>query len=167
MNRGKDKILMFRLLSEAEEKGAAKLALQTSHEWEYARETEGTATKDGTVQSSGALEVKLSIEAISTADEVNKMLLNSVIKDEALEVWEIDYAHKVEGGENAGKYPAKYAQGKLNKWTVPDDVEDNETLSTEMAINFAPKDGFVTLTASQEKEIDYAFRDIDVYVPEP
>ena len=47
---------------------AAKLALQTEHEWEYSRDADTTKTKDGAVVADGGLETKLSITAIGTKE---------------------------------------------------------------------------------------------------
>ncbi|MGT2898046.1 phage major tail protein, TP901-1 family [Streptococcus macedonicus] len=155
-NFGKNKILMFRKLGD--KTAAAKLALQTEHKWKYERKNDSTATKDGSVVSDKGLEVTLSIEAVTSRDDVNKMLKNSVVNGEKLEVWEIDLA-----GEKQGeKYPALYAQGALSSWEVPDNVEDLETLSTEMTIEGKPAEGYATLTASQVEEINYAFKDTTV-----
>lgn len=152
-NFGKNKILMFRKLGDTT--AAAKLALQTEHKWKYERKNDSTATKDGSVVSDKGLEVTLSIEAVTSRDDVNKMLKKSVVDGEKLEVWEIDLA-----GEKQGeKYPALYAQGALSSWEVPDNVEDLETLSTEMTIEGKPVEGYATLTTSQVEEINYAFKD--------
>lgn len=153
--QGKDKILLFRLLKDEKTADAAKLALQTEHNWNYSRDTNITQTKDGAVVSAGGLETKLDIDAVSTRDEINKMLKESVIKGEKLEVWEIDLA----GEKQEEKYPALYAQGNLESWELPSNVEDLETFSTSMSIDGVPVEGFATLTAAQEEEIAYAFRD--------
>ncbi|MHB9781489.1 phage major tail protein, TP901-1 family [Streptococcus sp. 10F2] len=152
-NFGKDKILMFRKLGD--KKAAAKLALQTEHSWNYERSNEATKTKDGAVVSDGGLEVTLQIEAVATHDELNKMLKDSVLQGFKLEVWEIDLA----GTKQGGKYPALYAQGSLSNWETPANVEELETISTEMAIDGKPVEGYATLTADQEAAIRYAFAD--------
>ena len=152
-NYGKNKILMFRKLGD--KTAAAKLALQTEHTWKYERSTDSEKTKDGAVVTDGGLEVTLSIEAVTSNDDVNKMLKNAVVNGDKLEVWEIDLA----GTKQDEKYPAIYAQGALSSWEVPDNVEDLETLSTEMTIEGKPVEGYATLTASQVEEINYAFKD--------
>ena len=152
-NYGKNKILMFRKLGD--KTAAAKLALQTEHTWKYERSTDSEKTKDGAVVTDGGLEVTLSIEAVTSNDDVNKMLKNAVVNGDKLEVWEVDLA----GTKQGEKYPAIYAQGALSSWEVPDNVEDLETLSTEMTIEGKPVEGYATLTASQVAEINYAFKD--------
>lgn len=152
---GKEKILMFRKLGDTEN-AAAKLALQVDHKWEYERKNETKATKDGAVVASGGLGTKLSIEALSTRDDVNKLLADSVIQGFKLEVWEVDLG----GVKKSEQYPAIYAQGGLNKWEIPANVEDVAEFSTEMAIDGTPQAGYVTLSAEQAKEISYAFKDI-------
>lgn len=156
---GKDKILMFRKLGE--KSAAAKLALQTEHKWEFTRKGDSTATKDGAINSDGSLETKLTIDAVSTRDPLNEMLRDSVVDGFKLEVWEIDLAG---AKDETGKYPAKYAIGSLNKWEVPENVEDLTTLSSEMAIDGKPQDGYATLTAEQEQQIMYAFKDVTAIV---
>lgn len=151
---GKDKILMFRKLGE--KKAAAKLALQIEHSWEYERSVDSTKTKDGSVVSNGGLEVTLKIEAVSSRDELNELLKQSVVEGFKLEVWEVDLA----GTKQGAKYPALYAQGTLKSWEVPSNVEDLETLETEMNIDGKPVKGFATLTSAQEEEILYAFKDV-------
>ncbi|MCR4258744.1 phage major tail protein, TP901-1 family [Streptococcus uberis] len=156
---GKDKILMFRKLGE--KSAAAKLALQTEHKWEFTRKGDSTPTKDGAINSDGGLETKLTIDAVSTRDPLNEMLRDSVVDGFKLEVWEIDLAGTK---DETGKYPAKYAIGSLNKWEVPENVEDLTTLSSEMAIDGKPQDGYATLTAEQEQQIMYAFKDVTAIV---
>ncbi len=153
--KGKNRILMFRKLSEMKNESAARLALQTEHEWEYSRDTDLEQTKDGPISTDGGLEVTLSINAIASDDPVNNMLRTAVIEGEKLEVWDIDITKKV-----GGKYPALYARGNLNSWTIPANVEDYLELETEMIIDGKPQEGEVTLTAEQEKFVQYTFMDI-------
>lgn len=154
---GKTKFLLFRLLKEAGTKTAAKLALQTEHEWSYERDQESLKTKDGSVIQSGGMEVSLTIAAISSYNEVNEMLFRSVLEDEVLEVWEVDIAKPTSGG----KYEARYARGKIGSWTLPSAVDGLEEIDTEMKIEGVPVKGEATLTEDQKLLISsaYGFRD--------
>lgn len=154
---GKDKILMFRKLGTESNKNAEKLALQMEHELSLERETNSTATKDGTITSDGGLEVTLSITAVASGDEVNEMLYNSVKDGYKLECWEIDLSSP---GTEENKFKAKYMQGRLNSWSIPANVEDTVEIETEFVIDGVPQDGEVTLTAAQQTTIQYAFKDI-------
>lgn len=157
--RGKDKVLYFRLLKDAARNKAARLALQTEHEWSYERDNEVVQTKDGGIVQGGALEVTLEINAISTRDELNKMLLKAVQEGLKVEVWEVDISDKREGNT----YGAKYAIGELNEWSLPANVEELEELSTSMAIDGQPLDGVVSLTAEEVETIKavYDFKDLN------
>lgn len=154
---GKDKILMFRRLKDAASGAGARLALQIEHTWNYERSTDSKQTKDGNLAVAGGLEVTLDFTAVSTKDAVNKMLLDSVIKGDKLEVWEVDLS----APELGGKYPALYAQGSLESWEVPDNVEDTEDISSTMKIDGVPVEGQATLTPEDLNEIKaaYAFKD--------
>lgn len=155
--RGKDFILAFRRLKDEKTADGLKLALQVEHTLNYDRDTDSTQTKDGAVVSSGGLEVTLSLTAISTKDPLNEMLKQSVIDGDKLEIWEIDLSSKSETGN---QYDALYMRGDLNSWEVPRNVEDLVEISTEARIDGKPVAGKVTLTAEQEEEITYAFRDL-------
>lgn len=152
--QGKEKVLMFRKLGE--KKAAARLALQTEHTLTYERSTDTTKTKDGAVVSDGGLEVKLSISAVASRDELNTMLKDSVVEGYKVECWEIDLKSK----KQSGKYPALYMIGSLSTWEVPSNVEETSTISTEMTIDGKPVAGEVTLTSEQEALIQYTFKDI-------
>lgn len=150
---GKDRILMFRV--KGDRKAAAKLSLQTEHTWKYERKTESTKTKDGAVVSDGGLEVTLEIKGISSRDELNVMLANSVIQGQQIEIWDIDLA----GQKQGKKYPAKYAIGQLSSWEVPANVEELSEISTEASIIGVPVDGYATLTDEQAAAVQYVFAD--------
>lgn len=151
---GKSRFLLFRLLKDAKTKAAAKLALQTEHEWSYERDVEQTKTKDGSIPSSGALEVKLDIKAIASYDEVNQMLEKAVTEDEILEVWEIDISKP---NSDKSKYAAKYARGKLSSWTLPNNLDSNVEVSTSFVVEGRPVDGEATLTDEQKLLIKAAY----------
>lgn len=162
--RGKDKILFFRLFKDSGSREAARLALQIEHEWKYERDNESRKTKDGAIVQGGGLEVSLEVNAISTRDELNKMLWESVKKGLKLEVWEVDLSSAVDSQANT--YTALYAQGNLNEWTIPANVEELEEVSTTMMIDGQPVEGQVTLTEEEVKEVEavYEFTDLKAKV---
>ena len=150
---GKNNILMFRKYGASN--AAAKLALQTEHEWEYSRDADTTKTKDGAVVSDGGLETTLSINAISTKDDVNTLLKDSVINGYKLEVWDIDLSDR----RANGKYGALYGIGRLSSWKVPANVEELVEIESEMSVEGKPQEGEATLSDNQIREIQYTFQD--------
>ena len=157
---GKDKILMFRLLDKCTTEKAKRLALQIEHTLTYDNNSDSQQTKDGPINFSGGLTSSIAISAISTRDDVNDMLRDSVIKDKVLEVWEIDLGAK-QGSEN--EFLALYGQGKLTNWEVPSSVESAAQFSSTFNVNGYLQEGKVTLTDAQFQEVQYAFRDLDKY----
>lgn len=154
---GKNKILLFRKLSE-QNKEAAKLAFQTSHTFSYSRELETIVTKDGRIVRPGELESEVSIEALqSKSDPLAAMLKEAVIKGEKLELWEVTVDEELKDVD--GKYPAVYAQGYLGEWEDEAGAEDDATISTTFTVELEPQFGYATLTAEQEEAIQYAFQD--------
>lgn len=155
---GDNRILMFRLYDERATAGAVKLALQTQHDWKYDAKSDSTSTKDGTVNSPATASVTLDIEAVSSLDDVNKMLDDAALNSKKLEVWDVNLADK---DSSSDKYAAKYAQGYLQSWEIPAEAGKLVTVKTTMNIDQKPQDGQVTLSDDQLAEIQYAFADTD------
>lgn len=166
MQQGKNKILLFRVLKDEETKDAAKLVFQTDHTFNYSRSLDKILTKDGTVIKVGELETEVSIEAIQAKeDPVGDMLRDSVLKGQKLELWEVNVDEDLKGEDD--KYPAIYVQGYLESWESNANVEDESTISTTFQVEMEPQFGEATLTAEQQKAVQYAFRDTATVVPGP
>lgn len=160
---GKDKILKFRRLADAEKGAAARLALQIEHTIKYEANADSQMTKDGPINYSGGVSTTIEMSAVSTRDEVNNMLRQAVLKQEVLEVWEIDLGAEP---DTEGKYPAKYGQGLLSEWEDPANVEDAAQFSTTFNVDGELQDGYVAVTEKEIKEVQYVFRDTDPVKPE-
>lgn len=157
MQQGKNKILLFRRLADANNKNAAKLVFQTEHTFSFSRALDKITTKDGTLIKVGELESEVSISAIlAKNNETSDMLRSAMMKGEKLEVWEVNVDEDLKVGE---QYPAIYCRGHLGSWETPSNVDDQSTISTTLVIEFEPQFGMATLTAEQQEEVQYAFRD--------
>lgn len=157
MEQGKNKILLFRLLRE-QDTSAAKLVFQTEHTFTYSRELDTVVTKDGQIVTVGGLESEVSIEAIQAKDdETAKMLRQSVIDGDKLELWEVTVDEELQ--DDDGKYPAVYAQGFLDSWENTASAEEEAAVSSNFIVELEPQQGMATLTAEQEQFVQYAFRD--------
>ena len=162
MQQGKNKILLFRRLADAETQEATKLVFQTDHTFSFNRSLDKIMTKDGTLIKVGELESEVSIEAIQAKnDPVGNMLRDAVLKGEKLELWEVDIDPDAAGDE----YNAIYAQGYLESWESGANVEDESAISSTFQVEMEPQFGTVTLTDEQETAVQYAFRDTAVVVP--
>lgn len=154
---GKNKILLFRKLSEQDTE-AAKLAFQTSHTFSYSRDLETIVTKDGRVVRPGELESEVSFEAIqSKRDPLATMLKEAVINADELELWEVTVDEDLVNEE--GQYPAVYCRGFLGEWDDEAGAEDDSTISSTFTVQMEPQFGFATLTEEQQSAVQYAFVD--------
>lgn len=159
MQQGKNKILLFRKLSEQENEDGIKLVFQTGHTFTMSRAIDKVTTKDGSINKIGELETEVSIEAIQAKrDPVGDMLRDSVVEGETLEVWEVTIDEELKNEE--GKYPAVYAQGNLDQWEWTAEAEDESTISSTFFVNLNPQFGYTALTEEQENAVQYAFREI-------
>lgn len=158
MLEGKNKILLFRKLSESD-KTAAKLAFQTGHTFDFTRDADGVPTKDGTIRKLNELESEVTgIEAVQAkSDPVATMLLEAMIDGEKLELWEVTVDEDLENED--GKFPAIYCQGFMTSWSIDNGVEDEATNSGDFAIELVPQFGFATLTEDQQEAVQYIFHD--------
>lgn len=155
MVQGRDKILLFRVLGDAE--AAKKLAFQTSHTFTFSRERDTIVTKDGNVLSDNGLTTEVPIEAIQKrGDRLFGMLTIAAIKGLKLEVWEVSVDEGLKNEE--GEYPAIYTQGYLDSWELPAGVEDESTVSSTLLVEGEPQFGYTPLSADQETAVQYAFR---------
>lgn len=157
MLQGKNKILLFRNFAERN-KSAAKLVFQTEHTFSYNRSLDRIETKDGTIIKVGELESSVSISAIqSTDDPVREMLEDAAKGGKKLELWEVTVDEDLKDSD--GKYPAVYAQGYLDSWENPANVDGEATISSNFVVELEPQTGPATLTEEQEAAVQYAFTD--------
>ncbi|XHX28083.1 phage major tail protein, TP901-1 family [Streptococcus dysgalactiae subsp. equisimilis] len=174
--QGIHSILLFRLLKEASSKAATKLAFQTEHEVGKSRDVDGQKTKDGIIQSVGALEYDFKATSIlAKGDKLAAKLEKAMEDGELVEIWDIDSEEaikkpeddeiaKVWGIENEtsggnDKYLATYYQGYISSFSAKKNAEENIEIEMEFAINGVGKKGFATLTEQQKAAVQYAFKD--------
>lgn len=174
--QGIHSILLFRLLKEAGEQDAAKLAFQTEHEVGKSRDVDGQKTKDGIIQSVGALEYDFKATSIlAKGDKLAAKLEKAMEDGELVEIWDIDSEEAIKeprddeiakvwgikNGTSGGndKYLATYYQGYISSFSAKKNAEENIEIEMEFAINGVGKKGFATLTKDQKAAVQYAFKD--------
>ena len=160
--KGIDKILLFRLLKDEKSSTATKLAFQTEHSVEVSRDSDSQKTKDGTIQTLGAIEYDFSATCIlAKGDEMAAKLNEALFNGDIVEIWEVDKAEKGTG-DNVDKYKATYYQGYVSKYSETANSEDRIELELEFAINGIGQKGYVTLTEEQAKVVQYKFKDLSI-----
>ncbi len=177
--QGIHSILLFRLLKEAGEEYATKLAFQTEHEVGKSRDVDGQKTKDGIIQSVGALEYDFKATSIlAKGDKLAAKLEKAMEKGELVEIWDIDSEEAIKNGDVAkngiakvwgigkngtsggeNKYLATYYQGYISSFSAKKNAEENIEIEMEFAINGVGQKGLATLTNDQKKAVQYAFKD--------
>ncbi|EZL24460.1 TP901-1 family phage major tail protein [Streptococcus pyogenes ABC020047993] len=157
--QGIHSILLFRLLKEASEKPATKLAFQTEHEVGKSRDVDSKKTKDGIIQSVGALEYDFKATSIlAKGDELAAKLEEAMEKGELVEIWDID-SEEASKKNGSNKYPATYYQGYISSFSAKKNAEENIEIEMEFAINGVGQKGFATLTDAQKAAVQYNFKD--------
>ena len=154
--QGRQIVYLYRLLSEAGSEAGETLAFTTDNSRTVSKDASATATKDGTIRTPGVAEVEISANSILIAgDERLKRFEDAMDNDELFEIWEANMAEPV-GPE---QFEGKYFQGYLTQWDMNSAAEDMVDVSLSFGINGTGQRGNVTLTAEQQEEAGYAFRD--------
>ena len=156
---GKKQILLFRLLANAAAASAVKLAFQTEHDTEKARDNDTTETKDGNISIGKGLEEEIPFKCIVGVDDPTiEMLEDAINKNEILEVWEVDLTEEV-----SGKYASKYRQGLLTEMKTSSNAADLMEIDCTFITNGIAQKGMATLTTEQKEVVQYKFRDTTPY----
>lgn len=158
--QGKDIILLYRLLSKAQEEDSWKLPFQTEHSNEKTRDYNTTATKDGPVGALADVEYKLTATSIAANGDPHLDEMDQAFDDAAIiEVWEIDKAEKGKETATQDKYKAKYMRAYLTSFSYEPNSEDALELSMEFGVFGKPQKGYATLTNEQAAVVQYVFKD--------
>jgi TP901-1 family phage major tail protein len=158
LKKGIDIVLLYRLLEKQSEEDAKIVTYQTEHTLGMSRNTDATETKDGSVQSVGGIEYDFSSTALyDRKSDTIKMLYDAFMGNKEVEVWAIDKLDPQEG--STGKFGAKYMQVFISNYEESAAAEDNVEVSIEYAVQMQHQDGYATLTADQQKAVQYAFED--------
>lgn len=155
--QGKRLIYLFRKLSDAATKAGMVMAFTTENERTMSKDSDTTATKDGSINTPGVLEHELSATAIlAQGDSMANDLEDALENGDLMEVWEVNLD---EPADTDGKFAGKYFQGYLTEFGLSSSAEDHAEYSTSFALNGAGVRGEVTVTAEQQEAAAYAFKD--------
>jgi TP901-1 family phage major tail protein len=155
---GKKIIYLFRVLSDAATKDGTTIAFTTENSFTISKDADTTATKDGTIRTPGEAEIEISATAIlSKGDTQYKRLQQAMLNDEIIEIWKVNLAEPVEGGNN--KFAGTYYQGYLTEFEETASAEEHVECSTTFGINGTGADGDVTVSVEQQEIAAYVFAD--------
>jgi TP901-1 family phage major tail protein len=155
---GKKLCYLFRILKNASAKDGATLMFTTENERTKSKDSDSTATKDGSIQTPGAVEQEITATAyLAKGDELVDELEDALDNDEIIEVWEANLDEPAEGGAN--KFKGRYFQGYLTECGYTSSAEEFVEVSLTFAINGSGVKGDVTVTTEQQEMAAYAFAD--------
>lgn len=159
--KGKDQILLWRALKDAETEKGFKLAFQEEHSVDASIDGgESKATKDGVINTDGSILDEIPFTStMAYGDKIAEILDNAFYNQEELELWIVDAGQKTE----EDKYEAEYRQGKLDSFKKTAATEDTVVLEGNFKTNGVRQKGQVTLSKEQEETVQYAFRDTNIY----
>lgn len=153
--QGKQLVYAIRVLDDAATDAAQILSFTTENNRSVSKDADTTATKDGSIRTTGATEIEITgtakmVKGGTLYDKIEAAMKN----DKLFEVWEINRAEPGTSG-NEGKYKANYYQGYMTSWEIASSAEDYVEVSWTFGANGEGKTGYATLTAEQEAAADY------------
>lgn len=158
--QGKKIVYLYRILEEAATTTGALLAFTTENGRTKSKDADSTATKDGSIRTPGVAEVEITATSIlSKGDTMIGKLEEALDNDKLIEIWEANLAEPAEGTGNENKFKGRYFQGYLTELELTSNAEDFAEVSLTFGINGSGKTGSVTVSAAQQEQADYVFKD--------
>lgn len=155
--QGKKIIYLFRRFADAATKAGTVMAFTTENERTMSKDSDTTATKDGSINTPGALEHELSATAIlAVGDTMANDLEDALANGDLMEIWEVNLE---EVGATDGTFKGLYMQGYLTEFSLSSGAEDHAEYSTSFAINGTGARGDVTVSEEQQEMAAYVFKD--------
>ena len=156
--QGKKLVYLYRIKKDAAAEGGTLLAFTTENGRTKSKETETTATKDGSIRTPGTTEVEVTATSIlSKGDVMIDKLEDAMDNDEVIEIWEANLAEPAKEGED--KFKGMYFQGFLTSFEKTSSAEAFVECSLTFGINGNGKRGDVSVSQEQQEVADYVFTD--------
>ena len=151
-------VYLYRLLSKQSTGSASGIAFATENSRTKSKDSDSTATKDGSVRTPGVAESEVtSTSLLAQGDTLLDELEKAMDNNELIEVWEVNLAEPAEEGDN--KFKAKYFQGYMTEKEVASNAEDNVEVSLTFGLQGNGVDGEATVTQTQQEMAAYVFKD--------
>lgn len=158
--QGKKIVYQYRILDDAATDDGTVLAFATENGRTKSKDADSTATKDGSIRTPGVAEVEITATHIlSVGDTMIGKLESALDNDKVIEIWEANLMEPVSGEGNTNKFKGKYFQGYLTELEITSNAEDFAEVSLTFGVNGTGKDGNVTVSAAQQAQADYVFKD--------
>lgn len=151
-------VYLYRLLSKQSTASASGIAFATENGRTKSKDSDSTATKDGSVRTPGVAESEItSTSLLAQGDTLLDDLEKAMDNNELIEVWEVNLAEPAEEGDN--KFKAKYFQGYPTEKEITSNAEDNVEVSLTFGLQGDGADGEATVTQTQQEIAAYVFKD--------
>ena len=152
---GKKLVYLFRKKSDTD--AAKVVALTTENGRSMSKDSDSTATKDGTINTPGTGEQNITLNAyIPTTGTMLEDMEDDMWDDEVYSVWE---ANLEKPGATTGKYKGKYFEGIITSIEYTSPADGLANVSVTFAINGSGERGDVTVTDEQAEVAGYEFKD--------
>lgn len=152
---GKKLVYLFR--KKTDTAAAGVVALTTENGRSMSKDSDSTATKDGTINTPGTGEQEITLTAyVPTTGTMLEDMEDDMWNDETYSIWE---ANLEKPGATTGKYKGKYFEGIITSMEISSPADDLASIDISFAINGSGERGDVTVTDAQAEAAGYNFKD--------
>ena len=151
--KGEKTLLFARKHADAATKEMQLVPYQTGLTFDPSRDSDSTATKSGSVNTTSSVETDLEVNFLNNTSEISDVLLQALFSGE---IMDLEIVH-LDRQDEQGRYAAHYMQGSVSEDSNDNDADDSSTRDVSFAIDGTPKPGWTELTPEQQDEVDYLF----------
>lgn len=152
--KGEKALLLARRHADAATKEMQLVPYQTGLTFDPSRDSDSTATKNGSVNTTSSVETDLEVNFLNNTSAIADELLQALFDGTQMDMEIV----RTDRQNDDGKYAAWYMQGHVSEDSNDNDADDNSTRDVSFAVDGTPRPGWTAFTPTQQAEVDYLFK---------
>ena len=152
--KGEKTLLFARKHADAATKEMQLVPYQTGLTFDPSRDSDSTATKSGSVNTTSSVETDLEVNFLNNTSEVADVLLQALFDGTQMDMEIV----RTDRQNDKGEYEAWYMQGSVSEDSNDNDADDSSTRDVSFAVDGTPKHGWTAFTPDQQADVDYLFK---------
>lgn len=155
--KGEKSLLFARKHADAATKEMQLVPYQTGLTFDPNRDSDSTATKSGSVNTTSSVETDLEVNFLNNTSAIADELLQALFDGTEMDMEIV----RTDRQNDNGEYEAWYMQGSVSEDSNDNDADDSSTRDVSFAVDGTPKHGWTDFTPEQQADVDYLFYGLD------
>ena len=152
--KGEKTLLFARKHADATTKEMQLVPYQTGLTFDPSRDSDSTATKSGSVNTTSSVETDLEVNFLNNTSAIADELLQALFDGTEMDMEIV----RTDRHNDDGEYEAWYMQGSVSEDSNDNDADDSSTRDVSFAVDGTPKHGWTAFTPDQQADVDYLFK---------